>query len=136
MRDTKKRVSEDQGVRVEPGVIVEPRFFLEMLNRHEREIMAVVGEVLNRDGLARLDLKAIMENRGLGRSNLWHARTDLERRGILRRSRMRGFVQVNPWLLHRSEVFRETLQKQRAMWDTLMAEQYQDEFGDVDLEAR
>lgn len=120
-----------------PGVIVEPLAFVETLDRHEMAWVHQIVVGLDRDGVMWMDPRKLMKERpDLSRQNLWRARCALEARGFLRKTKHRTCFQVNPWLFHRSDVFTRTLEKQRTMWDILMAERYQDEFGDVDLEVR
>ena len=135
MRITRKLVSEDVGVKAVSGVIVEPPVFMETLDRHETALVKQIILKLDRSGVIWLDTGEILKTRpDLSRQNLWRARRSLEARGFFRQARRRTCFQVNPWLFHRSDVFRDSLKQQRAIWDALMADRV-DQFDDVDLEA-
>ena len=136
MRITQKSVSGDEGQKVVSGVIVEPSVFMETQDRHETAQVKQIILKLDRGGVIWMDTGEILKTRpDLSRQNLWRARRSLEDRGFFRRSRRRTCFQVNPWLFHRSDVFRDSLKQQRAIWDALMADRV-DQFDDVDLEAK
>ena len=136
MMITRKLVSEDGGVKAVSGVIVEPPVFMETLDRHEMAIVLHIVQKLERDGVVWMDGRALLEARpDLSRQNLWRARRSLEARRFIRPSRRRTCFQVNPWLFHRTDVFRDSLIQQRAIWDALM-EDVRSTFDDMELEAK